>query len=944
MNLDFSKKFLQRVGISGIILLLGVFGLGFAQSRGTIKGRVVDMTNKEPLPGVNVVVKGTYKGAATDVDGGFIIPGLSPGQYTLEFSMIGYKVVQQTGVRVRAGQVTELEVAMEPTVLALGQEIKVVGERPLFNIEETASLRSISSDEIRAAVVENIRDIVSTQVGVVAMDNAIHIRGGRAYEHAFLVDGVSVQDPLAGTGFGLHLSSNMIEEVEIITGGINAEYGQAMSGVINVKTKEGGTHYRGYLSYKRDHFGKLNADSPHNFMTDILEVSLMGPEPLTSYLLPALGLKFPGRLSFFANGYMFISNDYTRRAAKQLYSSTFYGTRFAPRENNQWMGTFKLTWRPNPRDKFNLNLIGSAIINQNTQSLQTRLEYVPPNPGYPYKFQKNLDNFNTFTHLSNTVQLHWTHTLNPKSFFELRLSRFFANLRSDWQGKHWREYMEPKDIVTLPLEYFFNEDSSAILVIPGDGFYDYGNSYTWHDHYVEEYTLRWDFTSHPNPRHKIKLGVEATYQAMQLIDIYAPWFGEFGLNNDIYRVYPNFGAFYIQDNIHFSGMIANLGLRFDYWFPGKYVEDAIKDPEIETISETTRRKFYEDTYEFLGRRWKGRISPRIGISHPISDNQMLFFSYGHFNKRPKPQFIYAKLGKVSAKSSFQKFGNPNLNPETTVAYELGLKQKFTENDVFTLTAYYKDIFDYVTTVSFKGWGRFARKTFITYLNLDYSRARGIEVEYRKRAGQFLTGVFSASYSIATGKSSSPDDAYLVARGQLQEKSIKENYLVWDRPWQISATINLHVAKGKGPRIFGWKIPEDWNLNIRFFAESGRRYTPYIFIGYLTTGRPEYRIDIDNPYSKVADYWMWVDVNFEKYFRWSGLNITFFVEVLNLFDRRNSNIINPVTGRAYEYGDPTPITWNDPLYPDLQAPVEPYPFNPARYLAPRNVRLGVAFEF
>jgi outer membrane receptor protein involved in Fe transport len=68
-----------------------------------------------------------------------------------------------------------------------------------------------------------------------------------------LIDGVSVQDPLAGTGFGLQLSSNVLEEVEVITGGYNAEYGQATSGVVNVKTKEGS--YKNYsfgISYKKD--------------------------------------------------------------------------------------------------------------------------------------------------------------------------------------------------------------------------------------------------------------------------------------------------------------------------------------------------------------------------------------------------------------------------------------------------------------------------------------------------------------------------------------------------------------------------------------------------------------------------------------------------------------------------------------------------------------------
>jgi outer membrane receptor protein involved in Fe transport len=942
-----------------VVAVLGLASVASAQNVGIIRGVVTDAETGEPLPGVNVVVEGTYYGAATDLEGRFVIRRVKPGQYTLKISMIGYKVVKKTGVVVQQGKTTEVSIELESTVLALGQEVVVIGERPLFDIEETSSRRALSGREIAQQVVEDVKDIVATQVGVVEMDEGLHIRGGRAYENAYLIDGISVQDPLAGTGFGLQLTSDAIEEVEIITGGFNAEYGQAMSGVVNVTTKEGGDRYRGSISYKRDHFGDFDPDTPlvgvfslknpASWNTDVVEASINGPEPVTSVLLPALGLKVPKKLSFFGTIYGFASDDFTKRTAKQLYSSIFYGTKFAPRQDNLWSGMAKVTFRIDPTHKLAVAVNQSVAINQNTQMLQTTLNYVEPGPGYPYRFQENLDNFNTFTHYNNQVSLHWTHTLNSKSFYEVKLSRYFARLRADNNGKHWTEYEEPQDFVRPPLDYVVTPDSS-IIVIP-DGFYDSGNAFTWHDHYVEDWVLKADITSNVSDRHKMKAGIEATYREMQLIDIFAPWFGEMGLNNDIYKVYPNFGAAYIQDRITFKGLIANLGLRFDYWFPGKYVEDAINNPEIITISDANRRLFKERTYSFFGRRWKGRISPRIGVSHPISANQMLFFSYGHFSKLPKPQFVYAKLGVNTARSSFQRFGNPNLEPETTVAYELGLKNKFTENDVFTITAYYKDIFDYVTTISFRGTGRLANRNFITYLNLDYSRARGIEVEYRKRAGGFFTGSISGTYSIATGKSSTPDDAFLVARGDLVEKPITENFLIWDRPWQINANLNFFLAKGKGPRLLGIKMPDNWNLNVRIFAEAGRRYTPQYFTGdYAPNGKPIYTADLDHngdpddPYGKVGDYWSWVDVNFKKFYKVFGAEASFFLEIRNLLNRKNSNIINPVTGRAYQYGDPTPFGWNDPMYPDTQPPVSPFPLNPARYLQPRNVRAGLALRF
>jgi hypothetical protein len=88
----------------------------------------------------------------------------------------------------------------------------------------------------------------------------------------------------------------------------------------------------------------------------------------------------------------------------------------------------------------------------------------------------------------------------------------------------------------------------------------------------------------------------------------------------------------------------------------------------------------------------------------------------------------------------------------------------------------------------------------------------------------------------------------------------------------------------------------------------------------------------------------VDLNFEKYFELMNFNISVFVEINNLLDTQNSSIINSVTGKAYEYGDDVPSSWNDPRYPDLQAPIIAYPYNPARYLTRRNIKFGVGIRF
>jgi hypothetical protein len=247
------------------------------------------------------------------------------------------------------------------------------------------------------------------------------------------------------------------------------------------------------------------------------------------------------------------------KQAHQLVSSTFGGTRFAPRQDNNWYWLGKITWRFTPQIKLSYQYSQSVTINQNSTSLQTNLEYVEPSPGYQYQFQDILDNANTYTSQSNVNTLTFTQILNPKSFYEIKLSRFYTNLRTDANGKNWDQYTEPLDLVRPPFQYY-QTDSVHYSIIPGDGFYDVGNAYTWHDHYVEEYSAKGDFSYNFTPKNKFKAGIETKFQEMQLIDIYEPWIKPMGLNNDVYKVYPAMGDMYAQQTIQYNGMILNFGL------------------------------------------------------------------------------------------------------------------------------------------------------------------------------------------------------------------------------------------------------------------------------------------------------------------------------------------------------------------------------------------------
>ena len=171
--------FLRRLSMA-LMMLVVLQALGVAQGgKGLIKGTVTDKKSHEPLIGANVVIKGTYYGAVSDPDGKFVVRNINPGSYTLEVSLLGYKKMQYTDYKVAADQTLTLDVQLEETILSLGQEVVVIGQKPLFDLEETQSTHTISNKETKFVATQSVQNIVSLQTGVVQADDEVHIRGER---------------------------------------------------------------------------------------------------------------------------------------------------------------------------------------------------------------------------------------------------------------------------------------------------------------------------------------------------------------------------------------------------------------------------------------------------------------------------------------------------------------------------------------------------------------------------------------------------------------------------------------------------------------------------------------------------------------------------------------------------------------------------------------------
>ncbi|MDZ7319584.1 MAG: TonB-dependent receptor, partial [candidate division KSB1 bacterium] len=301
-----------------LTLFLLAVSTAFAGVTGKIAGTIVDSETAQPLPGVNVVVVGTSMGAATDINGQYVILNVPVGTYRLRASMMGYSVVNVENVRVSIDLTTKVDFKLSMTVIE-GQGVTIVAERPMIQKDEISTRHFVSAEEFDIKPVDNFQGMANIQAGVV--NN--HFRGGRTGEVLVLIDGIPVKDP-AGEysgnlgGFTSDIPEYGIQEMEVSLGGFSAEYGNVQSGILNLALKEGTTKYSGKIRATSTDFGSLNINnyvstSSRSFFGDslgalknwqnksrmmrkIYEFNLNGPEPLTTYALPTLGLKIPGAL------------------------------------------------------------------------------------------------------------------------------------------------------------------------------------------------------------------------------------------------------------------------------------------------------------------------------------------------------------------------------------------------------------------------------------------------------------------------------------------------------------------------------------------------------------------------------------------------------------------------------------------------------------------------
>lgn len=919
------------------------------EERAVLKGTVINKSNGQPLKGANVLIQGTYKGASTGEDGEFKLEGIKAGDYTVKVKYLGYETKVINGVSLKKGKTKSLEIPLRESAQNL-KAVDVQGKNQLVKLESGKSQSNISQEEIQQSNATNVQDVVSMQKGVTESPDGLRIRGGRRYETQYLIDGVDAQDPLAGTGFGVDAGSGSLQSLEIVTSGVGAEYGNATSGLIKANIREGTDSLRIAGSWQRDNFG-FNKTGHGSWNTDRASLQVGTPVPGTDK-----------KLKLFTSGEMKLTDNYFGPTADQLNSSLLNQSEaWAPRQDNSFTNTVKFTYEPDGNTKLSILNQHSLNINQNTNNLNVIGNDEVVTPGFQYPFSNNMDNANTYTHQSNLTTLNFEQGLGKQWWLNVTLGRLFTNLRADANGRPFRpdnvdQVYDPASIITDPVSVF-NPDEEVKFVNPPPGLYNNGGIATlWHDHYAREYTFKAKADYIPsNSAHYFSFGWKHQEKEYQWIDVNKPWIGapiqidentttkstRLGRSSDVWKVNPATGSFFVSDRIRYKGITANIGARYSYWAPGEFADDAVNNPESPVL-DVVREEYKEQSTPVLGRRFKSRFLPRLRVSFPVTQNNVLYFNYTHAIQQPHPRFMYAGLDPAFQDNSFlANLGNPNLNPETTVSYEIGLKSRITEDLALTVSAYYNDKYDYIVSrrISIRDQtGRFTERSF--YYNQDYARIRGVEISLRKRFGEWLKARVSGSYQKATGKSNSARESRLQIERTGEVSPSEERNLAWDRPLTLKSSIT--VTPTENTPVLGMDL-SGFRLFLFSRYKSGRRYTPQKKRGVDDNGRPRYESVRDKPLAKIGANWFRTDLKLSKDFDLGNAQLTLSLEINNLFNNRNAQIVNPVTGEGYQRGDPLPYSTRNPEFNYPQNTGLP-PGNPARWTEPRHVLYGISFQF
>jgi outer membrane receptor protein involved in Fe transport len=793
------KAFLHYVSI--LVCLTATL---IAGQHGKIAGRVLDAENREPLPGVDVTIEGTTFGAATTVDGYYTILNVPPGVYALKFSMIGYAKTTVTNVRVEIDLTTTINAELRATALVTG-EVVVTAQRPIVTRDISASQFNIETKTVENMPVARVVDVIALQAGIEKGSDGIVVRGGGTNQTIVLVDGFVLNDERSNIPY-LAVGLSSTKEVQVQTGGFSAEYGNVRSGIVNVVTKEGdrsrynGTFNVRYRPPAAKHFGISMYDPDSYFNRPYTDPAVCWTGTKNGAWDQYTQNQYP-----YFQGWNAVSlstlqdknpnNDLTPEGAKRLWQwqRRRQGDITKPDYTidlgfggplpifGQELGNLRFYLSHlRERDMFIYPLSRDAYSNNHTQLKLTSdisstmkliviglygeehsvspYDWTTAPTGYVMKSQYEVadllsstagmnvlympDYYSPSSVYRTTFGATLTHMLSSTTFYEVAAQRNQSRYNT-FQSKtrDTSKTYQPVNgyyVDEAPYGYWGYSSGAIDGVMSTGGWMNLGR-----DQSVNSTTsLRFSITSQLDRDNQVKAGFQFTYDDLNINSgTYSPSMSTW-TRSMIYHVFPYRLGVFAQDKLEFYGFIANVGIRLDYSNPNSNFFNLTpydmllsqglgKQIEQQAPKEKAETEFY--------------ISPRLGISHPITENSKLYFNYGHFVSEPSSTYRFRLQRESNGLVTYM--GNPNMKLEKTVSYELGFEQNAFDMFLINIAAYYKDV------VHQPGWIYYQNiNTSVHYYEAtsnNYADQRGFEVTLTKVGGAWISGFVNYTYDVGS---------------------------------------------------------------------------------------------------------------------------------------------------------------------------------------------------
>ena len=964
---------------------------------GKISGVITAEATNEPLANVTVTLVDTSSTATTNDSGYYVMTNIPPGDYDVKAELSDYGPETVEGAKVLAGLTTTLDFTLKSAAVQL-EGITVTAVKPLIKRDVTQTTRIIESEDIEAMPRDTVNGILQTLPGVAVLNStgSTHVRGGRSTEVRYLIDGIPINDPI-GRSLGVSIGTNSLEQMEVITGGFNAEHGDAQSGIVNLITKVGTNKFSGRVRYRVgqwiEHHGDplygpwLDPDNgfrpvalepfrgifigqPYDYQTpyrgqDITVAELAEQEGDDKVVFTEI---FPGVYADRTEnplqpvidtetgepqvnpdtGEMIMTRqpykdadgtviDYEKKQITLLDGYVVDLSQYGGLFND----TKKYDLSPSHIGEFALSgpIWGNRLTFAASSQLRRDNSFLPNSGGTGYILQGKLkfevtpsikltagglfDKRESHSYggalrfwpsaipesnsNARSMSLRLSHNINSGTFYTLTLGQFHRASEANQPGKVWDPLEKTFDENAWDPEKSFeqNEEEGKIRNPPQQAYNDTtyfvaGDNNSWGSRHATTSILRGDFSSQVTANHQIQTGVE--FLAYDLYNLGTTNYGSSNLYMEFYDVQPQSVSMYLQDKMEYEGMIVNAGLRYDLYSPDGISPADPLDP-LELNDDGTI-KLDKSTYKVglpiikdpVEASVKHMIAPRLGISFPITDRSKLHFTYGHYYQIPRGDDLYENLS-FDMRGAIRRRGNPDLNPEKTIAYEVGIIRQFTDDLTIDITGFTKDIDRLVNSVHVditNDYSYFLNDVFNGRPHGIYGRVQGFELTIRKwRTGRSpVSGLLSYTYSVAKGKGSSRNLGYLTYYRQ-QPEVTESHPLAWDQRHIFSGALDI-------------QLPFDSAVNFVGRYASGLPYTP--------NPRSPVKPDIN---SKRYPSTYNVDALFSKRSRIGGLTYTFFADIRNIFNTKNlDDLLDAVT---YDrYGIPLdsqkhshPLSWSSP---------------------------------